>query len=117
MIDNTYKKQLEQFGIESVKQTEGDIKRLQKAAELEAMISVVKALMENVEGRQWLYTKLDMCGVFTAPIAPGDAYGTHVLCGIQSVGHAILNDIMRASSENFPLMLQEAAARKENYKD
>jgi hypothetical protein len=115
MIDNTYKKQLEAFGIESVRATEGDIKRLQKAAELEAMINVVKALMDNIDGRQWIYTKLDMCGVFTAPIAPGDSHGTHVLCGIQSVGHAILNDVMRASPENFPLMLQEAAARAQNY--
>jgi hypothetical protein len=115
VIDNTYKKQLEQFGIESVRATEGDMKRIQKAAELEAMINVVKALMDNIEGRQWIYTKLDMCGVFTAPIAPGDAYGTHVLCGIQSVGHALLNDVMRASPENFPIMLQEAAARAQNY--
>lgn len=96
--------------------TEGDIKRLQKAAEFEAMVNVVKALMDNIDGRQWIYNKLDMCGVFTAPIAPGDAYGTHVLCGIQSVGHAILNDVMRAAPDKFPIMLEEAAARAENYK-
>jgi len=115
MIDNTYKKQLEAFGIESVRMTESDLTRQKKAADVEAMIAVMKAMMDSIEGRQWIYTKLDMCGVFTAPIAPGDSHGTHVLCGIQSVGHAILSDVMRASPENFPLMIQEAAARNQNY--
>jgi len=115
MIDNTYKKQLEQFGIESVRMTEGDLTRQKKAADVEAMIAVMKAMMDSIEGRQWIYTKLDMCGVFTAPIAPGDPHGTHVLCGIQAVGHAILSDVMRSSPENFPLMIQEAAARNQNY--
>jgi len=115
VIDNTYKKQLEQFGIESVRVTEGDLQRQQKAIESESTLLVVKTLMERMEGRQWLYSKLDMCGVFTAPIVPGDPYGAHVLMGIQAVGQNLLNDIMRSSPENFYLMTTEAAARKQGH--
>jgi len=115
MIDKEYKKQLEAFGVDYTEVREGDIKRIESAAEIEAKNSIVKAIMDTVEGRQYLYNKLDMCGVFTSPVVKGDPYGTHVLCGVQSVGHVILNDIMLASPKNFPLMLEEAAARKQNY--
>lgn len=115
MTDSVYKKQLEKFGIESTRAVDPDPRKLQKAADLEAKIAVTKAIMNSYEGRQWIYNKLDVCSVFTAPIVPGDPYGTHVLAGIQSVGQMLLNDIIEASPEQFTVMLQEAAVRKLNY--
>jgi len=114
VTDKFYEKQLEAFGVESVRVTEGDVHKKIKPIEAESSHLIVRAIMERMEGRQWLYSKLDMCGVFTAPIVPGDPYGAHVLIGMQAVGQNLLNDIIQASPDNFYLMTQEAAARKTN---
>lgn len=106
MTDHVYEEQLKALGIKS---SEEEVKISVKTDEIDAMRSVVRSIMDSIQGRRWIYGKLNACGVFTAPIVPNDSYGTHVLCGIQSVGHMILSDVMAASPDNFPLMLKEAA--------
>lgn len=111
-VDKTYQKQLEAFGIESVRVTEGDAERHRQERDREALLAVVKHVMETIEGRQYFYSKLEMCRVFTSPFIPGAPDGTAFFSGVQSVGQSILDDIMRASPANFFLMIQEAEARK-----
>jgi hypothetical protein len=111
-MDDVYKKQLEQFGIESTRIVHGDVEKHRREQMRQTMLSVVRAIMENTQGRQWMYSKLDMCGVFTAPIVAGDPYGTHVLAGIQAMGQNLLKDVMDAAPEQFYAMISEAAARK-----
>lgn len=113
-MDKTYKKQLEAFGIESVKITEGDVERQRQEQIRQSMLAVVKREMETMEGRQYFYSKLDMCRVFTTPFMPGAPDGTAFFSGIQSVGQNLLDDIMQASPESFWMMLQEADARKKS---
>ena len=111
-MDNVYKTQLEAFGIEAVRVTEGDLEKQRLEQQHEAMLAVVKRNMETIEGRQYFYSKLEMCRVFTSPFIPGAPDGTAFFSGIQSVGQNLLDDIMRASPANFFLMIQEAEARK-----
>lgn len=112
MTDKVYRKQLEKFGIESIRVTTGNLEKKKSEEQRQSMLSIVQMIMDTMQGRQWMWAKLDMCGVFTAPIVPGDPYGTHFLSGVQAIGHNLLADIMSASPQNFSLMSQEAAARK-----
>lgn len=112
MSDATYKKQLEAFGIEAVRITDIDLEKKRQEETRQAMLSVVKALMDRTEGRQWIYSKLDMCKVFTTPFVPGQPDGTAFFSGVQSVGQNLLSDVMEASPENFYTMIQEENARK-----
>lgn len=111
MVDKVYRKQLEKFGIESTIIVEGDLNKKRRIEFNEINDGVVKAIMSSMEGRQWIYSKLDMCRIFTSPFVPSDPYGTAFFSGVQSVGQNLLDDIMRASPENFYIMNQEAAAR------
>lgn len=110
-LDKTYKKQLEKFGIESTLAVEDNLTKRQQQQYRETNLLVVKNLMETMEGRQYFFSKLDMCRVFTCPFVPTDPHGTSFFSGIQAVGQNLLDDIMRASPERFATMLQEAAAR------
>lgn len=115
MTDKVYQKQLRQFGIESTRITVGNLEKKKNEELRQSMLSIVRQIMETMYGRQWLYSKLDLCGIFTAPIVPGDPYGTHFLSGVQAIGHNLLSDIMIAAPDKFSLMAQEAAARKSGY--
>lgn len=112
-IDRTYKKQLEEFGIEFTTASEENITKKQRQEFAITQNEVVKALMNTVQGRQWLYSKLNMCKIFSTPFVPADPHGTSFFSGIQAVGHNLLDDIMKNSPENFSVMLQEAVARDE----
>jgi len=111
-MDNAYKKQLEVFGIDSVSAVESEVQKKQVDDEKRVMLSIVRSIMERMEGRQWIYSKLDMCKIFTTPFVPSDSHGTSFFSGIQAVGQNLLNDIMQACPEQFYLMIQEASARK-----
>lgn len=112
MTDKVFQKQLDSFGIESVKATEGDVERYEREEAKKATLLLVKGIMETMAGRQYFFGKLDMCRVFTTPFVSGSPDATAYFCGVQSVGHNLLDDIMQASPENYWLMLQEADARK-----
>lgn len=110
-IDKVYRKQLETFGIEFNSTIDDSATKKQRQEFALTQSDVIKGLMSNMQGREWLYSKLDMCRVFSTPFVPSDAHGTSFFAGIQAVGHNLLDDIIRNSSENFSLMIQEAAAR------
>lgn len=112
MTDDTYRKQLEQFGIESTRVTEGDVARQRRQEQRETMLAVVKSIMDDIAGRHYMYSKLDMCRVFTTPFMPGAPDGTAFFSGVQSVGQNLLDDIMQACPEQFFIMITEANARK-----
>lgn len=112
MTDKFYSKQLEAFGIEAVRITEGDVERQRQDQLQRAFATVIKSIMDTMEGRQYFYSKLNMCRVFTTPFIPGAPDGTAFFAGVQSVGQNLLDDIMRSAPENFYLMIQEAEARR-----
>lgn len=110
-IDKTYKNQLEQFGVEFTQAADDSLTKKQRQEFALTQSDVIKNLMSTMQGRQWLYSKLDAWRVFSTPFVPADAHGTSFFAGIQACGHSLLDDIMRNSAENFATMLQEAAAR------
>ena len=111
MIDKVYKKQLEQFGIEFTPPLDESLTKKQRQEFAITQSDVIKGLMNTMQGRQWLYSKLNMCRVFATPFIPSDAHGTSFFAGVQAVGHNLLDDIINNSPEDFSLMLQEAVAR------
>lgn len=110
-IDKTYKKQLEAFGVEFTQAPEENLTKKQRQEFAITQADVIKNLMSTMQGRRWLYSKLDAWRVFSTPFVPADAHGTSFFAGIQACGHSLLDDIIRSSPEDFGLMLQEAAAR------
>lgn len=113
-MDSAYQKQLEKFGIESTVIVEGNVEHKRHQEHSESMIGVVSRLMDSMEGRQWIYSKLDFYCVFSTPFVSGKPDSTAFLCGLQEAGHQLQNEIMIASPAQYYLMIQEASARVKN---
>lgn len=106
--DKVFSKQLEQFGTEAYV--------LQQAAPVreesrEAQIGVVRGLMETVQGRQWLWEKLDLCKVFGSTFIPDKPNVGDYLQGIRDYGLNLYQEINAAAPDKIFLMNQEAAER------
>ena len=117
MSDKVFKRQMEKFGTEAYQITEPDPlskSRKRQQASFDATIDIMKALMSTMEGRQWVYNKLDFYCVHSTPYVPNDSHATAFLCGLQEAGHHLLHEIMIAAANEYPIMLQEAAARTQN---
>lgn len=113
MTDKIFKKQLERFGIESIRVVEGNADHQRQQKHFEGSINIVRALMDTMEGRQWMYNKLDFYCVFSTPFVPGKPDSTAFLCGLQEAGHQLQNEIMIAASDKYYEMIQEAATRNQ----
>lgn len=110
-IDRIYKKQLESFGVEFIESKDNSETKKQRQEFAHTQADVIKNLMSTMQGRKWLYSKLDAWKVFTSPFIPADPHGTSFFSGVQACGHNLLGDIIINSPEGFALMIQEAAAR------
>lgn len=112
MSDKIYEDQLKAFGIEQVRAPETDLKKRFRQESAESSEFTVKQIMSSMEGRRWMFEKLDLARVFTAPFAPGQPDVSAFLAGIQAFGQILLQEIMLSAPEEFYTMNQEAAARK-----
>ncbi len=110
-IDATYKKQLKAFGVEFTEAKDNSEVKKYRQEVAHTQADVIRNLMSTMQGRRWLYSKLDAWKVFTSPFIPADAHGTSFFAGVQACGHNLLGDIITNSPEGFALMIQEAAAR------
>jgi len=117
MTDDFYKKQLEEFGIESTRVVEGNLEKKRAEERKASTTAVIKYLMSEMAGRHWLYSVLDMCRTFTSPFVPGQPDVTAFFSGAQALGHRLLADIMEVAPENYYVMVQEEAARKSTKRD
>ncbi len=113
-MDKTYQKQLEKFGIESTRIVEGDPLRKHQEEYVHAMLGIVKQLMSTIEGRQWIYSKLEFYCVNSTPYVAGKPDATAFLCGLQEAGHQLQNEVMLAAPNEYFVMIQEAATRAAN---
>jgi len=111
MSDKIFKKQLEKFGTESFQLTEPEPHKKRQQANFDTTIGITKALMSTMEGRQWVYQKLDFCSFFATPFSLENQYATAFLCGLQEFAHHLYNEIAIISPNEYALMLQEAHAR------
>ena len=111
MKDKKFAKQLEAFGVEALQLVEQDHVAKRKQKNFEVTLGITKALMSTMEGRQWVYNKLDFCCVHSTPFVAGKPDATAFLCGLQEFGHQLESEVLQASPNEYALMLQEAAAR------
>lgn len=113
-MDSVYKDQLEKFGIEANLLIEGDPNERRNLEYAEAMMKVVQSIMDTMDGRQWMYYKLALCGVFATPFSAGKPDVSAFLAGMQEIGHVLQRDIMIAAPDKYFLMVQEDQARRVN---
>lgn len=114
MIDKVFKKQLEKFGIEQFTVAEEEVLPKKPIVFSESGQNVVRGLMNTMEGREWLYNKLEFYCVNSTPFIPNHPEVTAFLCGLQEAGHQLQNEIMQVAPNEYFVMIQEAAARLQN---
>lgn len=72
-----------------------------------ASLRVIQALMENEEGRAWIWEELTECFINEEPMVVGDVYQTYRNLGIQSRGKKMLSQAMQFP-DLYMLMVSEA---------
>lgn len=117
MKDRVFEKQLERFGIEQIRVVQEVPGEKRRQLSLETNTTIIKALMSTIEGREWLYNKLDFYCVNSTPFVAGQPDATAFLCGLQEAGHQLNNEIMLSAPDKYFEMITEAAARKANKAD
>lgn len=113
MTDKKFQKQLEAFGIEQTQLVEPDHDKHRRQINFETTLGITKALMNTMEGRHWIFNKLDFCCVNSTPFVGANPHATSFLCGLQEFGHHLQNEVLMAAPNEYALMLQEAAARNQ----
>lgn len=90
-----------------------DIRRAEKAAKLAEQNrgEVLLAIMSTIPGREWIWNRLSMAGVFTV-FPPTNALAMAFNEGNRNQGLALLNDVMQWCPDEFILAMREANARR-----
>lgn len=82
--------------------------RKKAARKKKQRLEVVAAIMEQPQGRAYMYEYLTRCSTFTTPFVEGLPDKTAFNAGRQSVGHDLQADIMAAAPEMYWVMVKEA---------
>lgn len=106
--DKVLEKQLEAFG--GIEYTQA-IDSAPESPKFNQSLNVVKNIMQTMEGRAWMFGKLELCGVNATPYVPGRPDDTAFNCGMQELGHQLQAEIMQVAANEYSIMLQEAATR------
>lgn len=64
-------------------------------------------MMDEAEGRLWLFDLLQRCHVFGSPFIAGVGDVTNFQLGEQNIGFKIYNDITEVAMDKYPLMIKE----------
>ena len=72
-----------------------------------ADLDVMRKLMADKKGRDWLYRFLDACHINNTPFAPGQPDVTAFHLGEESVGKRVLLLAMTASTDLYMKMIRE----------
>jgi hypothetical protein len=80
----------------------------QKKADRQAkrLKGFVKAVMGMAEGRQWVWSTLDRCGVYRNPFSDSP-YVTAFNAGQMNIGQAILAEVMAECPDLYLTMVKE----------
>lgn len=74
--------------------------------------NVVGALMENPEGRAWIYAKLEECHIWGSSFTPGAPDLTAFREGERNIGLRLLADVMAEAPAQYVTMVREAKAEE-----
>jgi hypothetical protein len=70
-------------------------------------LRIIEAVMEQPEGRKWMYEVLNMCHIYSTPFVQGDPYASAFQMGEQNIGNMLLADVQAAAPANYLLMCKE----------
>ena len=73
---------------------------------------VLRRLMDNRNGRAWLYRILERCHIYASAFAPGEPETTFFRMGEENIGKQMMMAAMAAAPDLYMAMLAEA--RKED---
>lgn len=62
-----------------------------------ARLLFVEAIMEQPEGRKYMFDLLEKCSIFGNPLIQGDTHATYFRLGEQNIGKMVLQDIQEFS--------------------
>lgn len=68
---------------------------------------VLRNVMRTKEGRAWLYRQLDLCHIYTATFAPGQADVTAFQLGEENIGKRLMMAAIDASPDLYMAMIKD----------
>lgn len=75
-------------------------------------LNFVKTMMNDPEGRLWVYDLIVNCHTFGNPLVLCDPYATHFNIGMANVGKMVLADINEAAPEKYMQMMREGQTER-----
>lgn len=82
-----------------------EVKKQAKAS-AKRTAAMVGAIMDLQQGREWMFSLLSFCGVFTNPFAT-DPHRTAFLCGQMNVGQRVLAELQEHTARQYLTMIEE----------
>lgn len=89
------------------------LRNLEKQKDLRVS-GAIGALLQHVEGREFLYWLLDLTNLHANPYQ-GNALGTSFACGEMNVGQKLLDRIIAVSPSGYLDMLKERQAEQQEH--
>lgn len=84
-----------------------------KAARLrQKRVAFVRQMMNDENGRLWMYDMLESCYIFGNALQPGQTDVTFFNLGQQNVGKKMLADVVEICPDLYIRMMQEGKAEK-----
>ena len=72
---------------------------------------IVRSIMSTINGRAWMFDKLQRRRVFSTPFT-ADPYQTAFNCGVQNEGLRDFEEVVRLCPDEYVLMMREANDRQ-----
>lgn len=71
-------------------------------------LEVIKRLMDDKDGRAWVYELLERGHIYHTSFVPGDSHASAFKEGERNITNQLLIDVTAAASEEYLLMIREA---------
>lgn len=81
--------------------------RKKSARKLAERLRMVEAIMQQIEGRRWVFDFLQGCHIYGNPVVQSDPHMTYFNLGQENVGKRLLADVVAAAPREYLLMLEE----------
>lgn len=81
--------------------------RKKAAKNLADRLRMVEAVMQQPEGRRWIFDFLQFCHIYGNPVVSGDPHMTYFNLGQENIGKRLLADVVAAAPSEYLAMLEE----------
>jgi hypothetical protein len=90
-----------------------EAKRKEQGRRRRADNDVLRKLMHDVDGRDWLYRKLEACHIYQTSFSPGQPDVTAFNLGMENFGKQLMLEAQRASADLYVKMIKEQNDKKD----